>query len=88
MVERAFGPADGRPLMPVDYARLVRQAVEFVQTLWKHPAYVPAIRQQHLSAFDAFCDQLESRLPLFAGEEYRRLIEPHRAALVAAAKAE
>ncbi|HEX4409007.1 MAG TPA: hypothetical protein VH206_09555 [Xanthobacteraceae bacterium] len=87
MVQRAFGPPDGRPLMPADYAKFVSEVVDFMLQLWKHPAFVPATRQQQLPQFDAFCAQLGARLPLFARNEYERLIEPLRGKLVAAANA-
>jgi hypothetical protein len=87
MVQRAFGPPDGRPLLPPDYARFVGEVVEFMLKLWKHPAFVSATRQQHLPQFDAFCTQLGARLPPLARDEYRRLIEPLRARLAEAANA-
>jgi hypothetical protein len=88
MVTRAFGPADGRRLMPRDYANLIGEVVDFMKNLWKQPAFVPAVRQEQLPRFDAFCSQFESRLPFFARCRFRHLIAPHRAALAEAARAE
>jgi hypothetical protein len=87
IVHRAFGPADGRPLMARDYANIVGEVVDFIKNLWKHPAFAPAIRQQQLPQFDAFCSQLEGRLPFFARCQFRRLVARHRAALADAARA-
>jgi hypothetical protein len=86
MVQRAFGPADGRPLMPTDYANLVGEVVAFITNLWKLPSYPPAIRQQQLPQFDPLCSQLEARLPFFARCQFRRLVARHRGALADAAK--
>jgi hypothetical protein len=89
IVNRAFGPADGRPLMPRDYANLIGEVVDFIKTLWKHPAFAPAMRQQLLPQFDALCAQLlERRLPFFARCRFRHLIARHRLALAEAATAE
>lgn len=81
MVERAFGPADGRPLGPADYANLVAEVAQTTKMIWKRRGILPTMRQQHLSQFDALCEQFGMRLPFFARCDYKRLIAPHRAAL-------
>jgi hypothetical protein len=84
IINRAFGPANGRRLMPRDYAKLIGEVVQSTITQWKHPAIDPAARQQQLLQFDALCAQFQGRLPFFARCWFRHLIARHRATLAKA----
>lgn len=88
IVSRAFGPEDGRPLMPRDYANLIGEVAEFLKLLWKHPAFTSDVRKAELPRFEAFCAQFERRLPAFARQEFRQLTAEHRTALAEAAEDE
>jgi hypothetical protein len=85
MLDRAWGPPNGRPLMPRDYANLVGEIAAFTERLWKHPAVTPEIRQQDLLLFDGFCLQLANRIPANLRSEFHRLANQRRQALTEAA---
>jgi hypothetical protein len=87
IVERAFGPADGRRLAPLDFANLVAEIATFVKEAWKDPSYLSELRQQDLLRFGDLCQKFENMVPPMGRAEFRRLIGPHRSALAEAAKA-
>lgn len=86
IVERAFGPADGRRLTSMDYANLVAEIVAFTKDAWKDPTYLPEQREQDLLRFKELCQKLESMIPPASRAEFRRLVGPHTDALAAATK--
>lgn len=75
---RAFGSPDGRPLLAVDYAKLVEEIARFIAIELERPLTTVEHKKQASKLFEELCSKMTSRIPGHLRAEFLDLIMPHQ----------
>lgn len=76
LVTRAWGPADGRPLMPEDQLRFLEELVGLTERLWSNPAVTPEIRAEMTARFTGICQDRATKVPPPLRTAFGLLLKP------------